>query len=358
MKKIVLSGIRPTGQLHLGNYLGALQKFVRMQQEGIYDSFFFIADLHALTTQPDPAVLHANVRHIVAEYLAAGLDPEKSTIFVQSDVPEIPELYLLLNMHVGIGELMRTAAFKDKARKQLGITVSKEGEDDGDVAREIIGNESNKRVNAGLLTYPTLMAVDILIQHADFVPVGKDQEQHLELTRRFARRFNSFYGVEYFKEPENFNFGGKPVKVPGLDGSGKMGKSEGNCIYLVDEDKALRKKVMRAVTDSGPTEPNQPMAEPIENLFTLLKLVSAPDVVEHFTNAYNNCEIRYGDLKKQLAEDILKITTPIRERTREIENDDEYLARVLKQGAEQAHERASKTLSEVRQIMGITPFWK
>ena len=251
-------GIRPTGQLHLGNYLGALQKFVRMQQEGIYDSFFFIADLHDLTTQPDPTLLHSNVRHIVAEYLAAGLDPDKSTIFVQSDVPEIPELYLLLNMHVGIGELMRTAAFKDKARKQLGITVSHD-DDDNDVAREIIGNESNKRVNAGLLTYPTLMAVDILIQHADFVPVGKDQEQHLELTRRFARRFNSFYGVDYFKEPQNFNFGGKPVKVPGLDGSGKMGKSEGNCIYLVDEDKALRKKVMRAVTDAGPTEPNQPI---------------------------------------------------------------------------------------------------
>ncbi len=357
MKKIVLSGIRPTGQLHLGNYLGALQKFVRMQQEGIYDSFFFIADLHALTTQPDPALLHSNVRHIVAEYLAAGLDPDKSTIFVQSDVPEIPELYLLLNMHVGIGELMRTAAFKDKARKQLGITVSHD-DDDNDVAREIIGNESNKRVNAGLLTYPTLMAVDILIQHADFVPVGKDQEQHLELTRRFARRFNSFYGVDYFKEPQNFNFGGKPVKVPGLDGSGKMGKSEGNCIYLVDEDKALRKKVMRAVTDAGPTEPNQPMAEPVENLFTLLRLVSTPDKVEFFTNAYNNCEIRYGDLKKEIAEDILKITAPIRERTKEIENDEQYLARVLKQGAEQARERAAKTLADVRGIMGITPFWK
>ena len=257
-KKIVLSGIRPTGQLHLGNYLGALSNFVKMQNEGKYDSYYFIADLHALTTNPDPKELHTNVRHILAEYLAAGLDPEKSTIFVQSDVPEVSEMYLLLNMHVGIGELMRTAAFKDKARKALGITAPTQGDDDEDVAKEIIGASTNKRVNAGLLTYPTLMAVDILIQRADFVPVGKDQEQHLELTRRFARRFNSFYKVDYFNEPQNFNFGSAPVKVPGLDGSGKMGKSEGNCIYLVDDEKTIRKKVMRAVPVHHPQARRHP----------------------------------------------------------------------------------------------------
>ncbi|MDE5983510.1 MAG: tryptophan--tRNA ligase, partial [Duncaniella sp.] len=213
-KEIVLSGIRATGNLHLGNYYGALSKFVKMQND--YDCMYFIADLHALTTTPDPEALHINVRNILAEYLAAGVDPDKATIFVQSDVPEISEMYLLLNMHVGIGELMRTASFKDKARKQLGI------KDDGqDIEKQIIGTDSNKRVNAGLLTYPTLMAVDILIQKAHKVPVGKDQEQHLELTRRFARRFNSFYGVDLFPEPVNFDFGGKPVKVPGLDGSGK-----------------------------------------------------------------------------------------------------------------------------------------
>lgn len=355
-KKIVLSGIRPTGQLHLGNYLGALQKFVKMQQEGVYDSYFFIADLHALTTNPDPQMLHDNVRNVIAEYIAAGLDPDKSTLFVQSDVPEIAEMYLLLNMHVGIGELMRTAAFKDKARKQLGITAPGAGDDDEDVAKQIVGANSNKRVNAGLLTYPTLMAVDILIQRADFVPVGKDQEQHLELTRRFARRFNSFYKVDYFAEPQNFNFGGEPVKVPGLDGSGKMGKSEGNCIYLADEEKPLRKKVMRAVTDAGPTEPNQPMAEPVKNLFTILKLVAMPDKVQFFTEAYNRCEIRYGDLKKEIANDILAITTPIRERINEIKSDEAYIARVLRQGAEKARENASKTLADVRQIMGIRRF--
>lgn len=355
MKEIVLSGIRATGQLHLGNYFGALNKFVKMQEEGIYDNNFFIADLHALTTHPDPKILHNNVKSILSEYLAAGLDPEKSTIFVQSDVPEISELYLLLNMHVGIGELMRTASFKDKARKQLGIKV--ENENDDNIEKEIIGTDSNKRVNAGLLTYPTLMAVDILIQHADYVPVGKDQEQHLELTRRFARRFNSVYGVEYFKEPQNFNFGGSAVKVPGLDGSGKMGKSEGNCIYLLDEEKVLRKKVMRAVTDEGPQGPNSPMSEPIKNLFLLLELVSTPDKVKFFTDAYNDCSIRYGDLKKELAQDILNITTPIRERIIDIQNNDEYLSKVVRMGADKARERASKTLEDVRQIMGIKRFY-
>lgn len=351
-KEVVLSGIRATGNLHLGNYYGALSKFVKMQND--YDCLFFIADLHALTTNPEPDALHENVKNILAEYLAAGIDPEKATIFVQSDVPEISEMYLLLNMHVGIGELMRTASFKDKARKQLGIKTDNDSED---IEKQIIGNDSNKRVNAGLLTYPTLMAVDILIQKAHKVPVGKDQEQHLELTRRFARRFNSFYGVDLFPEPENFNFGDHAVKVPGLDGSGKMGKSEGNCIYLVDEEKVLRKKVMRAKTDEGPKEPNQPVSEPVENLFTLLELTSGPEIVQQYRDAYADCSIRYGDLKKQLAEDILKVTTPIRERYQAIRADEAYIAKVVRQGAERARERAAKTLAEVREAMGIIKFY-
>ncbi|MDE6484092.1 MAG: tryptophan--tRNA ligase [Duncaniella sp.] len=352
-KEIVLSGIRATGNLHLGNYYGALSKFVKMQQD--YDCLYFIADLHALTTNPDPAQLHENVKNILAEYLAAGVDPEQATIFVQSDVPEVSEMYLLLNMHVGIGELMRTTSFKDKARKQLGISTA--ADSDEEIEKQIIGTNSNKRVNAGLLTYPTLMAVDILIQKATKVPVGKDQEQHLELTRRFARRFNSFYGVDLFPEPENFNFGDHAVKVPGLDGSGKMGKSEGNCIYLVDDEKTIRKKVMKAVTDQGPTEPNQPVSEPVENLFTLMELTSAPEIVTHYRDAYADCSIRYGDLKKQLAEDILKVTLPIRERYQEIRADDEYLARVTRMGAEKARERAAATLAEVKQAMGIRKFY-
>lgn len=349
----VVSGIRATGNLHLGNYFGALRNFVKMQND--YNCLFFIADLHALTTNPDPEQLHSNVRNVVAEYLAAGIDPEKATVFVQSDVPEISEMYLLMNMHVGIGELMRTASFKDKARKQLGITPDK-ADEDGSIEREIIGNESNKRVNAGLLTYPSLMAVDILIQKAQWVPVGKDQEQHLELTRRFARRFNSFYGVELFPEPQNFNFGAAPVKVPGLDGSGKMGKSEGNCLYLVDDEKVLRKKVMRAVTDEGPKVPGSPISQPVQNLLTLMELTTDPAIVQQFRDAYADCSIRYGDMKKQLAEDILKITAPIRERIMDIRNDDSYISKVLSRGAEVARERAAATLAEVRHAMGIRRF--
>lgn len=348
-RKIVLSGIRSTGNLHLGNYFGALSKFVKMQND--YDCRYFVADLHALTTHPDPAQLHENVKDILAEYLAAGLDPEKNVLYVQSDVPEISEMYLLMNMHVGIGELMRTASFKDKARKALGITSESD-----EIEKEIIGNQTNQRVNAGLLTYPTLMAVDILIHKADFVPVGKDQEQHLELTRRFARRFNSFYKTDYFGEPVNFNFGGEAIKVPGLDGSGKMGKSEGNCIYLIDDEKTLRKKVMRAVTDEGPKEPNSPISQPVENLFTLMNLVSEPDVTDHFRKAYADCSIRYGDMKKQLAEDILKITLPIRERILDIRSNDEYISKVVRQGAEKARAVASDTLKDVREIMGIHKF--
>lgn len=353
-KKIVVSGIRSTGNLHLGNYFGALSKFVRMQDD--YDCRFFIADLHALTTHPDPKQIHTNVKDIIAEYLAAGLDPEKNILYVQSDIPEVSEMYLLMNMHVGIGELMRTASFKDKARKALGIKTDREESDD-DIAKDIIGNQTNQRVNAGLLTYPTLMAVDILIHRADFVPVGKDQEQHLELTRRFARRFNSFYGVDYFGEPVNFNFSGQAVKVPGLDGSGKMGKSEGNCIYLIDDEKTLRKKVMRAVTDAGPQEPDSRVSAPVANLFTLMELVSEPEVTQHFRKAYADCSIRYGDMKKQLAEDILKVTLPIRERILDIRDNDEYIAKVVRSGAERARAAAADTLADVRRIMGLKKFY-
>ena len=328
--EIVLSGIRSTGNLHLGNYYGALLNFVKMQHEN--KCYFFIADWHALTTHPDPKLLNANVKSVLTDYLAAGIDPEVSTIYRQSDVPEIAELYLYLNMHARMGELAKTASFKDKARK----------------------NPDN--VNAGLLTYPTLMAADILIHNADKVPVGEDQEQHLEMTRVFARRFNNFYGVEYFKEPVAYNFGQKLIRIPGLDGSGKMGKSEGNCLYLADDPKTIEKKVKRAVTDGGPTEPNSEKPEVIQNLFTFLQLVSSPEVNKHFEDSWNDCSIRYGDLKGQLAEDIIKVVSPIRERILEIRGDDAYLQRVAREGAEKARENAKKTLKEVRELVGFKPF--
>jgi tryptophanyl-tRNA synthetase len=316
--------------LHLGNYFGALRNFTKMQHDA--KCFFFIADYHSLTTHPDPSILHGNVKNILSEYLAAGLDPEAATIYVQSDVPQVAELSLLLSMHAYVGELERTTSFKDKIRKQP------------------------QNVNAGLLCYPVLMAADILLHRADKVPVGKDQEQHLEMTRVFARRFNSIYGVEYFPESQPYNFGQDLVKIPGLDGSGKMGKSEGNGIFLSESDASIRKKVMRAVSDSGPTEPNQPMSEPIANLFTLLKVVSSPDTVEYFTDKYNSCEIRYGDLKKQLAEDIIATVAPIRDRIEEVKSNDKYLHDVVMAGAERASASANETLKAVREIMGIKKF--
>jgi len=326
----VLSGIRSTGRLHLGNYFGAVRNFVKMQHEN--RCFFFVADYHALTTHPTPENLQDNIRTVLSEYMAAGLDPEVATLYVQSDVPEIPELYLLLNMNAYVGELERTTTFKEKIRQQP------------------------ENINAGLLTYPVLMCADIIIHNADKVPVGKDQEQNLEMARRFARRFNHMYKVDYFKMPEPYNFGEELVKIPGLDGTGKMGKSEGNGIYLADEPSVIRKKVMRAVTDTGPQRPDSPMTEPVANLFYLLEILSTADTVKHFRDAYNNCSIRYGDLKKQLAEDMVRFTAPIRERINDIYNDSGYLSRVVKMGAEKARESASLTLRDVREILGYRPF--
>ncbi|HCI55229.1 MAG TPA: tryptophan--tRNA ligase [Bacteroidales bacterium] len=326
----VVSGIRSTGNLHLGNYFGALRNFVKMQYEN--RCFFFIADYHSLTTHPKPDDIHGNIKLILSEFLACGIDPEASTVFIQSDIPEVPELYLLLNMNAYIGELQRTTTFKEKIRKQP------------------------DNINAGLLTYPVLMAADIIIHKADKVPVGKDQEQHLEMTRRFARRFNTIYGVNYFPEPEAYNFGKKLIKIPGLDGSGKMGKSEGNGIFLDDSPEEIRKKVMRAVTDTGPTEPNQKMPVPIKNLFTIMSAVSEPSTVKYFKEQYANCTIRYSEMKKQLAEDIIKLLNPIRERIIEISADNKYLAKVVTEGAAKARASASATLRDVKEIIGYRKF--
>ncbi|MBN2262096.1 MAG: tryptophan--tRNA ligase [Prolixibacteraceae bacterium] len=327
-KPTVVSGIRPTGYLHLGNYFGAVRSFLKMQED--YNCYFFIADIHSLTTHPTPENLQAGVKQVLAEYLACGIDPEKATIFIQSDVPEVSELYAFLNMNAYLGELERTTSFKDKARQQP------------------------ENVNAGLLTYPVLMAADIIIHKAQFVPVGKDQEQNLEMARKFAGRFNRMYNSELFPLPQPFTFdGGDMIKVPGLDGSGKMGKSEGNGIFLYEDPKSIRKKVMRAVSDAGPTEPNSPKSEAVQNLFTLLKIVSTPEIVAQFDAAYNDCSIRYGDLKKQLAEDIVAFTTPIRERIDEILKDEAYMGKVARMGAEKARESAQKTLEEVKQLIGF-----
>jgi tryptophanyl-tRNA synthetase len=327
-KEIVLSGIRPTGFLHLGNYFGAMRNYVRMQED--YECYFFVADWHSLTTHPDTKGLRESVLRVIAENLAAGLDPEKVSLYVQSSVPEIAELYLLLNMLAYKGELEKTVTFKDKVRL----------------------NPQN--VNSGLLTYPVLMASDILIHRAKYVPVGKDQEQHLEMARNFAQRFNHRYG-DLFPEPLAFNFGADLVKVPSLDGAGKMSKSENQyaTLYLADDDDLIRKKVMKAKTDAGPTEPNAEMPEYIKNIFQIMSLVSEEQTVTKFREDFNNANIRYGDMKKQLAEDMVRFIAPIREKANDIRNDESYLKKVMKEGTEKARISATKTIEAARELAGL-----
>ncbi len=327
-KEIVVSGIRSTGNLHLGNYFGAIQHYLKMQNE--HQCYFFIADYHSLTTHPDPKDLKTNVFRAVAEYIASGIDPEQAVLYAQSDVPEIPELYLMLNMLAYMGELEKVPTFKEKVRL----------------------NPDN--VNAGLLTYPVLMAADILIHRAVKVPVGKDQEQHLEMARNFAQRFNSRYGY-YFPEPHVYRSNEETVKIMSLDGLGKMSKSENinATIYLNDDDDVIRKKIMKAKTDQGPQEPNAIMPDFIQNLFLLLKLTSKSETYEYFINAYNNCTIRYGDLKKQLAEDMVGFVNPIRTNANDLQRDENRIRKILKQGAEKARESAAITIEGARQLIGI-----
>jgi tryptophanyl-tRNA synthetase len=327
-KEIVLSGIRPTGFLHLGNYFGALKNWARMQNE--YQCYFFIADWHSLTTHADTSELKSITRSLVSELIAGGLDTDKCTIYAQSDIPEIPELYLYLNMLAYKGELEKTVTFKDKVRQQP------------------------ENINAGLLTYPVLQAADILIHRAHYVPVGKDQEQHIEMTRNFAERFNHRYG-EIFPIPKAFSYSEDLVKILSLDGSGKMSKSEQqmNTIYLNDDDALITKKIMKAKTDQGPVSANSKKPQYIQGLFTLLELVSSPEILAKFEYDFNHCQIRYGDMKKQLAVDMIRFITPIRKRAAALQNDPVLMDSILAKGAEKARESATATLLEVRKALGF-----
>jgi tryptophanyl-tRNA synthetase len=330
-KEIVMSGIRPTGFLHLGNYFGAILNYVKMQDD--YDCYFMVADLHSLTTHPDTKDLKSNVQRVLAENIACGLDPEKVALYCQSHVHQTSELYLYLNMLAYKGELQKTSTFKDKVRL------------------------SPENVNAGLLTYPVLQAADILLHRALYVPVGKDQEQHLEMVRNFAKRFNHRY-AEVFPEPVAFNFSSDLVKVPSLDGGGKMSKSENSMatLYLADDDETIRKKVMKIQTDSGPSEKNSVKPGYIQNLFLFMNLVSTDEVVAEYEDAFNNCTIRYGDMKKQLAEDMVSFIAPIRIRVNEILRDEPYLKNVMKLGAEKAVASAEATMQVVRNSMSLDYF--
>lgn len=327
-KEIVMSGIRPTGFLHLGNYFGAIRNYVKMQDE--FNCFFMVADLHSLTTHPDTKGLKANVHRVLAENIACGLDPDKVALYCQSHVYETAELYLYLNMLAYKGELEKTVTFKEKARLHP------------------------DNINAGLLTYPVLQTADIILHRARYVPVGKDQEQHLEMARNFANRFNHRYG-EVFPEPVAFNYNAELVKVPSLDGTGKMSKSENQMatLYLADEDDVIRKKVMKIKTDSGPVENNSVKPDYIENLFNLMKLVSSEDVINKMEEDYNNCIIRYGDMKKQLAEDMVNFIAPVRNKVNDILKDEKYLNEVMEKGAAKARISAKATMELVRQAMGL-----
>jgi tryptophanyl-tRNA synthetase len=332
-KEVVLSGIRPTGFLHLGNYFGALRNYVRMQDD--YNCYFFVANWHSLTTHPDTKELKNSVHRVIAENVACGLDPDKVALYIQSDVTEIAELYLYLNMLAYKGELEKTATFKEKVRLQPDNS------------------------NAGLLTYPVLQAADILIHRAVKVPVGKDQAQHLEMARNFAERFNYRYG-EVFPLPHAFNYNSELVRIMSLDGNGKMSKSENQMatLYLADDDETIRKKIMKAKTDQGPAEPNSVKPDYIQNLFTMMYLVSSPDTVKKFEEDFNasstgNCVIRYGDMKKQLAEDMARFIQPIREKAADIQNNKELLGRIIHQGADKARASASETLKLVRGAVGM-----
>ncbi len=332
-KEVVVSGIRPTGFLHLGNYFGAMRNYVRMQND--YTCYFFVADWHSLTTHPDTKGLKNSVHRVIAENIACGLDPEKVALYIQSDVPEIAELYLYLNMLAYKGELEKTTTFKDKVRLHP------------------------ENINAGLLTYPVLMAADVIIQRAVKVPVGKDQEQHLEMARNFAERFNHRYG-EVLPLPYAFNYGDELIKILSLDGEGKMSKSDNQMatIFLADGDEIIRKKIMKAKTDQGPLEPNSIKPNYIQNLFTLMAQVSAEDTFNKFESDFNasssgNSVIRYGELKKQLAEDMVNFINPIREKAASIQSDQVLLNRIIKQGADKARSRASETLKIVREAIGL-----
>jgi tryptophanyl-tRNA synthetase len=348
-REIVMSGIRPTGFLHLGNYFGALRNYVLMQDE--YSCYFMVADLHSLTTHPDTSMLKTHVTRVLSENIACGLDPDKVALYCQSHVPETTELYLLLNMLAYLGELEKTPAFKDKVRAQP------------------------DNVNAGLLTYPVLQAADILLHRATLVPVGKDQEQHLEIARNYVNRFNHRYG-DVFPEPYAFNFGQALVKVPSLDGSGKMSKSENQLatLYLADDDDTIRNKIKKAKTADGGgaatgaavgtggvggtggtegVDGSRAMPEAVAGLLQLMKLVSTAATLEKFRSDYEAGTIRYGDMKAALGEDMVRFIAPIRERAAAIRGDERYLRDVMEKGAIKARASAQATLGLVKEAMGL-----
>jgi tryptophanyl-tRNA synthetase len=318
----VLSGVQPSGDLHIGNYFGAIRQFVELQDE--HDNYYFLADLHALTTVQDAGRMRQLVRDLSAGFLALGLDPDRSVLYRQSDIPEIPELTWYLSTVTSMGLLQRCHSFKDK------------------VSQGVIPNH-------GLFAYPVLMAADILIVRSNLVPVGRDQKQHLEVTRDMAASFHATYDCEVFTLPDAL-IRDEVAVVPGLDGR-KMSKSYGNAIDLFGPEKPVRKRIMALVTDSTPV--SEPKPTEGSALYSLLKLFAPPDEQEWVDRAFAEGGVGYGDMKKRLFEYYMDVFGEARKRFDELQKDPGEVERVLADGARKARETAGPLMDDVRRAVGM-----
>jgi tryptophanyl-tRNA synthetase len=326
MKKRVLSGIRATGRLHLGNYLGAIKGMLALQDNPEYETFYMVADLHSVTTPYDPKTHQESVQNVVLDYLAAGINPEKSALFIQSHVPEHVELFYLFSTVVSVARMSHLPTFKEKVKQYP------------------------KDVTMALLNYPILMAADILAYKADAVPVGDDQLPHLEVAREVARKMNQKYGLD-FPEPEQFRT--KGYYVPSLVGEGKMSKTvEGSYINLTDNLETIKKKLAAAPTDTGRGKV-VPKEGGVANLLKLVELFQGEEKRNEYEKQYTTTGIHYQDLKESLAKAIAVELKPIQKRRAELEKDPKYIDEVLREGAKRARKVARKTLDEVKLAMGI-----
>jgi len=324
MSKRILTGIQPSGILHIGNYFGAMRSAIELQNQNPGNTFLFIADLHSLTVNPDPADLRMRIQRLALDFLACGLDPEKTAFFRQSDINGVCELTWILNTITNLGLLERAHSYKDK------------------IAKGFVPNN-------GLFSYPVLMAADILIYQSDLVPVGKDQKQHLEITRDLAIRFNQMYKKDVFKIPEPIISESVAV-VPGTDGQ-KMSKSYNNTIELFGEEKAIRKKIMSIPTDSTPME--APKDPDKCNIFALYKLFSTQEQIDALAAKYRAGNFGYGHAKQALFEAYMEFFAPMRKRREELLKDPGYIEEVLKKGAERANAVAARTMEKVRKTVGL-----
>ncbi len=323
-KKILVSGVKPTGKLHLGNYFGAMKQFVDLQNSGEYESYVFLANYHALNSMQNKSEMEQSSFDLICAYLAIGLNPKKTTLFKQSAFPEIAELSWIFSSQTTMPYLMRAHAFKDAEAK-------------------------NKEISVGTFSYPLLMAADILIHNADVVPVGKDQKQHIEMAREIGQKFNRTYGVDIFKEPQELILE-EVETVPGIDGQ-KMSKSYNNVIPLFGTDGEIEKAVMSIVTDSkAPSEPKNPEEVIVYQIYKLVATQEERDVMKH---ALEKGGMGYGDAKKELLRKVLEYFKPMREKYEYFQNHPRKVERILEKGRKKARKKIDLMMKEVRKTAGI-----